>query len=84
MDDYSYRLNSKEEAIETSESIITTLKTGGFRLTKRISNNQKILNVLPSAELSLSSINLDLEDAGIEKTFVILWNPHKDRKEKSH
>ena len=34
MDDYLDRFGTKEETIEASQSVITTLKTGGFRLTK--------------------------------------------------
>ena len=78
MDDYLDSFDTKEKAIETSESIITTLKMGGFCLTKWISNNQEILSALPSAELSPSSINLVIEDTGIERALGILWNPCKD------
>lgn len=78
IDDYLDSFDTKEEAIETSENVITTLKTGGFRLTKWISNDQEILSALPSAELSPSSINLDLEDTSIKRVLGILWNPRKD------
>ena len=40
-DDYLDLLDTKEEAIESWESVITTLKTGGFQLTKWVSNNQE-------------------------------------------
>ena len=43
MDDYLGSFDTKKEAIETSQSVTTTLKTGGFRLTKWISNDQEIL-----------------------------------------
>ena len=36
------------------------------------------MSALPSAELSPSSINLDLRDTGIETALGILLNPHKD------
>ena len=39
MDDYLDSLDTTEEAIETSGSVITTLKTGAFRLTKWVSND---------------------------------------------
>ena len=78
IDDYLDSFDTKEEAIETSENVITTLKTGGFRLTKWISNDQEILSALPSGELSPSSINLDLEDTSIKRVLGILWNPRKD------
>ena len=35
------------------------------------------MSALPSAELSPSSINLDLEDTSIERVLGILWNPRK-------
>ena len=77
MDNYLDSFDTKEELIKTSESVITTHKAGGFRLTKWISSDKDILSALSSAELSPRWINLNLEDAGIESTLSILWNPHK-------
>lgn len=78
MHDYLDLFDTKEESIETSQNVITTLETGGFQLTKWISNNQEILSALPSLELSPSSINLDLEGTSIGRALGILWNPHKE------
>ena len=52
MDNYLDSFDTKEELIETSESVITTHKAGGFQLTKWISSNKDILSALSSAELS--------------------------------
>ena len=52
MGNYLDLFDTKEELIETSESVITTYKAGGFRLTKWISSDKDILSALSSAELS--------------------------------
>ena len=77
MDGYLNLFDTKEEAIETSASVITTLKKGDSRLTKWISNDQEILSALPSPELSPRSISLDLKYTSIERTLSILWSPRK-------
>ena len=54
MHDYLDPFDTKEESIETSQNVITTLETGGFQLTRWISNNQEILSALLSLEWSPS------------------------------
>ena len=58
--------------------VTKALSEGGFRLTKWVSNDQQILKPSPSQEVSSTLINLDFDDALIERALGILWNPGTD------
>ena len=79
MDDYLDSFPSLEQAISVIVNVIQLLNSSGFNLTKFVSNNQEILNYttqeLPSEN---KLVNLDLNEASIERTLGILWDPEQD------
>ena len=66
MDDILSSLSDEESLIRLSLSLISCLKTCGFRLTKWVSNSKVILEDIPSSELSPKFTNLDLNSQPIE------------------
>ena len=57
----------------------TKLLSGGeFRPTKRISNSNSLLEVLPQSEIAKSSIEDNSMKNGTEKILEIIWNYEKD------
>ena len=78
MDDYLDSIPLLEQAISVIVDVIQLLKTGGFNLTKFVSNNQVVLKYT-TQELPLKNklVNLDLNQTLIEQTLVILWAPEQ-------
>ena len=78
MDDYLDLFPLLEQAISVIVDVIQLLKTGGFNLTKFVSNNQVVLKYT-TQELPLKNklVNLDLNQTLIEQTLVILWAPEQ-------
>ena len=64
--------------IRLSLSLILCLKACRSRLTKWVSNSKVILENIPSSELSLKFINLDLNSQPIERDLGIIWNVRED------
>ena len=54
------------------------LSTGGFRLTKWLSNSKHILKTLTPAERSPKVVNLDLNSIPIETARGIIWDLQED------
>ena len=79
MDDYLDSLPSLEQGISVIVDVMQLLKASGFNLTKFVSNSQEILKYT-TQELPLKNrlVNLDLNQASIEPTLGILWDPEQD------
>ena len=78
MDDFLSTLSDEKSLIGLSLSLISCLKTCGFRLTKWVSNSKVVLENIPSSELSPKFINLDRNSQPIERVLGILWNESED------
>ena len=78
LDDFLSFLPDEERLIRLSLSLISYLKTCGFRLTKQVSNYKVILENIPFSELSPEYINLDLNLQPIERVLGMIWNVSKD------
>ncbi|CAH1277471.1 TRAF3 [Branchiostoma lanceolatum] len=54
--------------------------TGGFRLTKWVSNCREVLKTVPTAEMSeeVKDLDLDLDKMPVERTLGMLWNVQTD------
>ena len=79
MDDYLDSFPSSEQGISVIVDVIQLLKASGFNLTKFFSNIQEILKHT-TQELPLKNklVNLDLNQASIEQTLGMLWDPEQD------
>ena len=78
MDDYLDCFPSQEKVIETVHKVIKILSTGGFRLTKWLSNSKHILKTLTPAERLPKVVNVDLNDIPIKRALGIIWDPEED------
>ena len=79
--DYCYdSFPTTQKAINTCIEVIKTLSSGGFKLTKFISNSPKILKELLPYGLSQkhSTVDSDLQNTLIQRTLGVLWNTEKD------
>ncbi|XP_066270881.1 uncharacterized protein [Branchiostoma lanceolatum] len=54
--------------------------TGGFRLTKWVSNSREVLKTVPTAEMSeeVKDLDLGLDKMPVERTLGMLWNVQTD------
>ena len=59
MDDYLDSFNDVSKAIYTAHSVIKMLSSGGFYLTKWISNSSFILRSRPTSDISFKIVDLD-------------------------
>ena len=78
VDDLLKSVNCIEEAIDMAKELMAMLKRGGFRLTKFLSNMKKVLESLPSSEVSPSAtLPLDVEDQ-MQRALGISWETVRD------
>ena len=59
MDDLLASKQSSDEATVLAKDLIEVLKTGGFRLTKWMSNSREVLTAITSFEVVCDTIHLD-------------------------
>ena len=80
MDNYLDSFPTTQKAINTSIEVIKTLSSGGFKLTKFISNSPKILEELLTYGFSQkhSIVDLDLQNTPIQRTLGVLWDMEND------
>ena len=76
MDDYLDSFSTTKKAIDTCIEAIKTLLSGGFKLTKFISNSSKMLKELLSYGVSQkhSIVDLDLQNNLLQRTLGVLWD----------
>ena len=75
MDDFLRSHSSIERLSTTTKTIINALANGGFRLTKRLSNNKSFLDTSPYSEISPK---ISENQVQTEKVLGILWNFETD------
>ena len=78
MDDYLDSFNDVNKAIYTAHSVTKMLSSGGFHLTKLISNSRFILRSLRTSSMSPKIVDLDFNKLPIEKALGIIWDIKSD------
>ena len=78
VDNYLDSVNSEEEAIERCQRLSQLLALGGFRLTKWLSSNCRVLSSVDSKERMIPKIDLNLDDLPTEKTLGVQWDCESD------
>ena len=80
MDDYLDSFPTTQKAIKTCIELIKTLSSGGFKLTKFISNSPKILKELLPYGVSQkhSIVDLDLQNTPIQRALGVLGDTEND------
>ena len=67
-----------DEAIQLINQLTVLLSRGGFRLTKWICNNRKVMAAIPSREWNPTIVNMDLDDLPINRALGVQWNVEND------
>ena len=78
VDDCLKSVSTTEKAVRLSSQLRELLSRGGFRLTKWISNDRKLIATVPMTERAPSVVNLDLDDLPTERTLGIQWDMETD------
>ena len=72
-------VDAPEKAIELSCQLRELLRRGGFRLTKWLSNDRKVLAAIPESERAKSVVNLEIVNLPTECVLGIKWNVETDK-----
>ncbi|XP_045783623.1 uncharacterized protein LOC123879759 isoform X2 [Maniola jurtina] len=78
MDDYINSIDGFEKAKETYHEMVDMFNSGGFNLTKWISNDTKFLNEVPSSHKNPHAINFDSDAQDVTKIAGMQWHPKLD------
>ena len=77
VDDVCCSCKSADSAIDLTDQLSKLLKSGGFHLTKFLSNNQKVLNSIPQKDFA-ESVDLDRDCLPAQKALGVYWNASSD------
>ena len=78
VDDMLKSVESTEMAVSLASSISQTLQQHGFELTKWISTSKEVLESLPQSQRAISEIDLDLEEAHVQRALGLSWDIQRD------
>ena len=78
VDDVCCSCKSADSAIDLTDQLSKLLKSGGFHLTKFLSNHQKVLSSIPQKDLA-ESVGLDRDCLPAQKALGVYWNASTDR-----
>ena len=78
MDDLLASKQSSDKATVLAKDFIGILATGGFRLTKWMSNNREVLSAIPSSEVARDIIHLDRTELPQERALGVKWCTEQD------
>ena len=70
--------SNSDEAIALAKQLIQILATGGFRLTKWISNCRQVLTAIPSSEVACDTVHLDRNELPQERALGVKWCAEQD------
>ena len=77
VDDVCCSCKSADSAIDLTDQLSKLLKSGGFHLTKFLSNNQKVLSSIPQKDFA-ESVDLDRDCLPAQKALGVYWNASSD------
>ncbi len=69
---------NSDEATRLANDLIEILATGGFRLTKLMSNSREVLAAIPSSEVACDTIHLDCHELPQERALGVKWCAEQD------
>ena len=78
MDDFLKSERTPQAAMKMQRELSKLLASGGFRLTKWLSNSREVLESIPSSERARGSTDLGLQHLPAEKTLGVIWDSEKD------
>ena len=79
VDDCLRSVPTPEKAIKIISELRHLLSTGGFHLTKFLSNSREVMKTIPESERSktMAELDLDMEDLPSERALGVLWSSGK-------
>ena len=78
VDDLMKSTSNTELAINLARQLIELMKSSGFRSTKWISNDQKVISEISESERAQSLFSLEIDDLPTESTLGLAWNIEDD------
>ena len=78
MNDLLASKQNSDEATGLAKDLIGVLATGGFRLTKWMSNSREVLTSIPSSEVACDTIHLDRRELPQERALGVKWYTEQD------
>ena len=78
MDDLLSSKPNSDGATNLAKQLIELLATGGFRLTKWMSNSREVLAAIPSSEVACDTVDLDCNELPQERALGVKWYTEQD------
>ena len=80
VDDFLKSQKTEESAIDLVKNVREMCASGGFKLTKFISNSRRVLETIPIEDHAkgLKDLDLKLDSLSIERALGMLWNVEND------
>ena len=78
MDDLLSSKPNSDGAADLAKQLINLLATGGFRLTKWMSNSREVLAAIPSSEVACDTVDLDRNELPQERALGVKWYTEQD------
>ena len=78
MDGYLDSFNDVNKAIHNAHSMTRLLSSGGFNLTKWVSDSSFILKSLPTRDLSPKIVELDFNELPIKRALSLIRDGNSD------
>ena len=78
-DDLMKSVDTPTTAVRLSTQLRELLAKGGFRLTKWLSNDRRVLAEIPETERAVSVANLDLQELPTECALGLKWDVEADK-----
>jgi len=78
VDDLCVSCSNPDRAVELVKQLCDLLDSGGFKLTKFLSNNKQVLSCIPQEDLASSVVNLDQRQLPTQKALGVYWNAESD------
>ena len=79
VDDLMKSVDTEEDAIVLIKNLRGLQEKGGFRLTKRYSNNKRIMESITASERAKDVVNLEIERLPTQSALGLKWNINDDK-----
>ena len=81
VDDCLKSVDSVEEAVDLYHNLRRVCNKGGFNLTKWLSNERRIMEIIPSSEWAseVKNVDLDAESLPVERALGVQWRAETDQ-----
>lgn len=78
VDDFMHSTDSVNQAVQLSKDVIEVAASGGFVLTKWVSNSRDVLKVAENTDGVVAEVDLDLHDEPVSRVLGVRWKVKDD------